>query len=367
MDKLTTIKKIDLYKLAIPLKQPFIISLGPIYNAESVVVRIETENGLVGWGENSPFLAINGESVDTGIVVGKLFTKYLIDKNALDIAGCIQLMDTIIYGNNSIKSAFDIALYDIAAQHARLPLYMFLGGNISKEIQTDYTVSLNTPELMAQQAIDIKNNGFEIIKVKLGKNGKEDIERIKAIRAAIGNDIPLRIDANQGWQVHEAIETLYALGKYNIQHAEEPIARWSYMHLPSIKLVSPIPIMCDESCYDINDLERLIMIKACNKINIKLGKCGGIFKAVKMIQLAEKHNIPVQLGAFLESRLAMTAFVHLAHTSPIVQYFDFDTSLMFKSDPINGGIIYKDRGMITLPDSIGLGATPKMECLHLAS
>ena len=234
------------------------------------VVRIETENGIVGWGENSPFLTINGESVDTGIVVGKLFIPFLIGKNALNIEDCVNLMDNIIYGNNSIKSAFDIALHDIAAQHNKLPLYMYLGGSIQKEIQTDYTVSLNTPELMAQQAIEIRDNGFEVIKVKLGKNGKEDVKRIKAIRAAIGNDIPLRIDANQGWQVHEAIETLYALGKYNIQHAEEPIARWNYMHLPSIKLVSPIPIMCDESCYDINDLERLILLKACSKINIKL-------------------------------------------------------------------------------------------------
>ncbi|TXH21396.1 MAG: dipeptide epimerase [Chitinophagaceae bacterium] len=367
MDKIATIKSIHLYKLKIPLKQPFIISLGPIYDAESVVVRIETENGLVGWGENSPFLTINGESVDTGIVVGKLFIPFLIGKNALDIADCVHVMDNIIYGNNSIKSAFDIALHDIAAQQNKLPLYMYLGGAIQKEIQTDYTVSLNTPELMAQQAIEIRDQGFEVIKVKLGKNGKEDVKRIEAIRAAIGNDIPLRIDANQGWQVHEAIETLYALGKYNIQHAEEPIARWNYMHLPSIKLVSPIPIMCDESCYDINDLERLILLKACHKINIKLGKCGGLYKAMQMIKLAEKHNIPIQIGAFLESRLAMTAFVHLAHTNSMIQYFDFDTSLMFKTDPVDGGIIYKERGIIDLPNSIGLGASPKIECLDLAS
>lgn len=350
------IKNISLIKLSIPLKEPFIISLGPLYNAESVFVKIETVQGLTGWGECSPFMSINGESADTAIVVAEYFKKVLLGKNALDIAENIALMDSVIYGNSSIKSAFDMALYDIAAQNANLPLYKFLGGNNDKKIETDYTVSVGDAAKMAADALKIKQQGYPVIKVKLGKGGRQDVERIKAIRQAVGMDIPVRIDANQGWETEEAIETLNALQAYNIQHCEEPIKRWDYMQLPHIRRNSPIKIMADESCCNVHDAKRLTDIGACDLFNIKLGKCGGIYNALQIIKLAEEKNINIQIGAFLESRLAMSAFAHLAMCSKNIVYFDFDTALMFSRDPISGGIIYKENGIIELPDAIGIGA-----------
>ena len=191
-----------------------------------------------------------------------------------------------------------MALYDIASQHAGVPLYKFIGGKNNKTIITDYTVSIGDPEKMAADAVKIKEQGYPAIKVKLGKNGETDVLRIKAIREAVGNEIPLRIDANQGWNVEEAIETLQALAEYDIQHCEEPIPRWEFMHLPKVKKASPIPIMADECCGDEHDAERLIDIDACDYFNIKLGKSGGIFKALKMVELAEEANIHLQVGAF---------------------------------------------------------------------
>src|SRR6185369_2628263 len=135
--------------LIIPLKEPFVISLGAQYNAESVIIVIKTKEGITGFGECSPYMSINGESIDTCFIVAQYFAKVLKGKNALDIKACIQAMDKTIYGNNSIKSAFDMALYDIAAQHAGLPLYKFLGGTYNKTIETDYTVSLNAAQKMA--------------------------------------------------------------------------------------------------------------------------------------------------------------------------------------------------------------------------
>ncbi|MGJ7032687.1 mandelate racemase/muconate lactonizing enzyme family protein [Niabella hirudinis] len=351
-----TITKIDFYKLFIPLKEPFVISLGPLYNAESVVVRMETSAGITGWGECSPFMSINGESADTGLVVGRYFEQVLLGKDPLDIGERVADMDRVIYANHSIKSAFDMALYDIAARHAGQPLYRFLGGSPHKEIVTDYTVSVGTPEKMAADALKIQEAGFPVIKVKIGKGGAQDVERIKAIRQAVGNEIPLRVDANQGWQVAEAIETLQALAPFNIQHCEEPIARRAFMELPAIRTQSPIPIMADETCGDQYDLKRLLALGACDRINIKLGKSGGIYNALQMIRLAEAAHVEIQLGAFLESRLAMTAFAHLALCSPNIVYFDFDTALMFSQDPVEGGIQYEKNGRITVPDQPGIGA-----------
>lgn len=358
-----TICKIALHKVSIPLIEPFVISLGPIYSAENVVVVIHTAEGIVGWGESSPFMSINGESVDTGLIVGNYFEKVLIGKNALDIQGCIAEMDAVIYGNNSIKSAFDMALYDIAAKYHQQPLYQFLGGVKNKPIITDYTVSVGAIDEMANAAVKIVENGFRIIKVKLGINGQQDVKRIQAIRDAIGFDIPLRIDANQGWAFDEALQTLEKLASYNIQYCEEPISRAAFMQLAELNKKSPIPIMADESCGDVYDLERLISLNACNYINIKLGKSGGIFNALKMIRMAEAAGMKIQLGAFMESRLAMTAFAHLSLCSNHIQFYDFDTSLMFTQDPVGGGILYNEGGVIEVPDIPGIGAVVKKEFL----
>ncbi len=357
MSNKLTIREIELYKFSIPLIEPFTTSLGVDVSADNVLVKIKTEEGITGFGECSPYMPINGESQDTCFIVGQYFAKALKGKDPLQIEECINLMDKIIYANSSIKSAFDIALYDIASQHAGLPLYKFIGGENNKTIITDYTVSIGDTDKMAADAIKIKEQGYPAIKVKLGKHGPTDVARMKAIRAAVGNEIPLRIDANQGWAVDEAIETLKALAPLNIQHCEEPIARWNFMQLPRVKKESPIPIMADECCGDDHDAERLIQLNACDYMNIKLGKSGGIFKALKMARMAEQANIHLQVGAMLESRLAMTAFAHYALCSPIIEHYDFDTALMFSEDPVTGGIVYEKNGVVKVPEVIGLGAT----------
>ncbi|MEO8148158.1 MAG: dipeptide epimerase [Bacteroidia bacterium] len=350
------IELIEIYQSRIKLKAPFIISLGKFDYAENIIVKMICSSGITGFGECSPFMTINGESMDTCFIVGQYLAKVLIGKNPLLIDDCSQTMDAVIYGNASVKSAFDIALYDIASQFANQPLYKFLNGT-NKILVTDYTVSINEADKMANDAQVIKDDGFKIIKVKLGGTKEKDIKRIKAIRNKIGNEIPIRIDANQGWNVNTAIEILNALSHFNIQYCEEPIPRWNFMQLSEIKKQSPIPIMADESCCDEHDAERLVALNACDLFNIKLGKSSGIFKALKIIKLAEQAGIMLQVGGFLESRLGFTASAHLALTSNNILHCDFDTPLMFEEDSIEGGITYGVNGTIQVPDKIGLGAT----------
>ncbi len=351
-----TITKISLHKLSIPLLEPFITSLGRDDDAKNVVVRIETDSELVGFGECSPYMPINGESQDTAYVVGQYLAKALLNMNVLEIASIHDRMDAVIYANDSIKSAFDMACYDIAAQLAGKPLYAFLGGSKNKTITTDYTVSIGDPEKMAADAVKILQRGFPAIKVKLGKHGPTDVIRMRRIREAVGPGIPLRIDANQGWSTEEAIETLQALAPLNIEHCEEPIARWNYLELPNIRAASPIPIMADECLGDAHDAARLISIGACQYMNIKLGKSGGIYPALQIVRLAEKAGIKLQVGAMIESRLAMTAFAHFALCSDHIVHFDFDTAMMLREDPVAGGILYKPGGVVDVPETPGLGA-----------
>ena len=350
------IQQIEIYQSPIQLKEPFVTSLGPMLAAENVVVIIRTSDGITGYGECSPFMSINGESMETCLVTGSYLAKNLIGKNALDIENCHLVMDKTIYGNTSIKSAFDIALHDIASRQSDMPLYQYLQGKNDKTIITDYTVSIGDADKMASDAIDIIKNGFKFIKVKLGGTKEQDIESIGKIREAIGMETPIRIDANQGWSVSDAITILQALANSNIEHCEEPIARWNFMEMHQVRKASPIPIMADESCLDHNDAKRLINLKACDMFNIKLGKSSGIHKARKIIALAEKAGMTLQLGGFLESRLGFTASAHLAMTSSSIHHYDFDTPLMFVEDPVTGGITYGQNGVISLPKGPGLGA-----------
>ena len=358
------ILQIEIYKSPIKLKEPFVISLGMLEYAENIIVVIRTEKGITGFGECSPFRTINGESMDTCFIVGQYLAKVLIGKNSLNIEECSLAMDKVIYSNTSIKSAFDIALYDIASQNANLPLFRFLSGENNKILITDYTVSLGDKNKMVSDAQKIKDNGFQIIKVKLGESKEKDVERIRLIREKIGTTIPIRIDANQGWSTDEAIEILIALSPYNIQHCEEPIQRWNFIELSKVRKHSPIPIMADESCCDQNDAKRLIDFSCCDLFNIKLGKSSGIFKALKIIKLAEQAEIKIQVGGFLESRLGFTASAHLALTSNNIIHCDFDTPLMFVEDPVVGGITYNNKGVVTVPETSGLGATIDDEYLQ---
>ena len=367
MQSSDTIQTISIYKLFVPLKEPFVISLGPIHHVQNVVVVIKTKQGITGFGECSPYMTINGESVDTCFIVGQYFAKVLKGQNALDITACCTAMNKTIYANYSIKSAFDMALHDIAAQHAGVPLYRFLGGKKDKILTTDMTVSIGAPKKMQQDAIQFKAAGFPAIKVKLGEDLDKDVARIKAIREGIGDDIPLRIDANQGWQTADnAIAVLNALAPYNIEHCEEPIARWRFMELSNVSAASPIPIMADESCGDHHDAERLIALNACPMFNIKLGKTGGLSDAMKIVKLAAAANMHLQTGGFMESRLGMTAGAHLALSDAHIVHCDFDTPLMFTEDPVSGGIEYKQNGVIEVPDVPGLGAIIKEEYLNNA-
>ena len=354
----TTIQSISIYKLLVPLKEPFVISLGPLLAVQNIIVVLRTADGHTGYGECSPFLTINGESVDTCFIVGQYFAPVLKGCDALDLVGNLAMMDRIIYGNTSIKSAFDVALHDIAAQYAGVPLYQFLGGANNKVLTTDMTVSLGPPKKMQADAVRFQEAGFPTIKVKLGENLMADVARIQAIRAGIGPTHPLRIDANQGWPTADAaIAVLRALAEFNIEHCEEPIPRHRFMELSRVSAASPIPIMADESCGDEYDAERLIQLRACQQLNIKLGKSSGFYRAMKIVRLGAAAGFILQVGGFLESRLGMTAAAHLALTSEAIRHCDFDTPLLFTEDPVVGGIRYGPGGVITIPDGPGLGAT----------
>jgi L-Ala-D/L-Glu epimerase len=350
------IRQVHIYKYSIPM-HPFTIATGTMVFAQNILIKIITDNYLTGYGECSAFPVIVGETQNTCYEMAKDFAQLWIGKNALAIEQRMEELHLFAAGNSTIKSAFDMALYDIASLQAQLPLYAYLGGS-KKIMLSDITVGINTPEIMASQAKEFINNGATILKVKLGKDAVTDIERIKAIRATAGNAIGIRIDANQGWNFATAKEILTALGRYNIDFCEQPMRIHDDAYLPELMAISPIKIMADESVYHHHDAKRLIAAKSCDYINIKLAKSGGILEAKKIIAVATIASIPCMMGGMLESRLALTAFAHFAAAHEQIIFYDMDTCMLgHKTDPVTGGVTYQNGYYVTLPENtIGIGA-----------
>jgi L-Ala-D/L-Glu epimerase len=350
------IQHITIYKYSIPM-HPFTIATGTMDYAQNILIKVQCDNGTVAHGECSAFPMIVGETQNTCYEMAKDFAALWIGKNALQIEERMNELHAFAAYNTTIKSAFDMVLFDIASQHANMPLYQYLGGT-KKEMESDITVGISSPEVMAAEALEYVNKGATILKIKLGKgNASTDVERIKQIREAIGNTPKIRIDANQGWSVDDANTTLNALGKYNIELCEQPMRTYNDAHLPELVKNSPIKIMADESVYNHHDALRIINAKACDSVNIKFAKSGGIIEAQKIIEVCTKNNIPCMMGGMLESRLALTCFAHFAAANNQIMYYDMDTCMLgHKVDPVIGGVTYNGY-TVQLPVGNGIGAT----------
>ncbi|HEY8387893.1 MAG TPA: dipeptide epimerase, partial [Parasegetibacter sp.] len=269
----------------------------------------------------------------------------------------MQQLHDLCAGNYTAKSAFDMALYDIAAKAAGKPLYAYLGGQ-KKELKTDITIGIGTPEEMSSLASELVSQGANIIKIKLGKGYQQDIERVRQIREKVGDKIILRLDANQGWDFDEARTVLTEVAPYQIQFCEQPMRKHFDYLLPELRKHSSVKIMADESCFVDHDAKRLIRENACDYINIKLAKSGGIHEALKIHHSANEAGIPCMLGAMLESKLAATANLHLACACEGIEFIDQDSFLLgHLEDPVNGGAVYNGF-RITMPDIPGIGAEP---------
>ncbi len=341
---------------------PFTIATGTMEYAQNIFIRIHTDSNYFGVGECSAFPMIVGETQATCFEMAKDFAALWKNKNALEIEERMNELDDYTAFNTTIKSAFDMALHDLAAKNAQQPLYAFLGGD-KKDIETDLTIGIDAPGHMAKKAAEFKINGVRIIKIKLGKDSREDIERVKQIRDAVGEQITLRIDANQGWDFDSAAYALQEMDKYNIQFCEQPLRAWDDAKLPALKKISPIKIMADESVYDHRDAERLIQNNACDYVNIKFAKSGGILEAKKINKICEENNIPCMMGGMLESRVALTAFAHFALANENIIFYDMDTCLLgHKIDPVNGGVKYKNY-FLEIPGEPGIGADADNEFL----
>lgn len=348
------ITRIELYKINLDFVTPFRIALGEAKRGEGIAVRMFADTGLVGVGEGSPYWFITGENQAISFEASKTIAKLLLGKNPLAIEARLREIDSYFVYNSTSKSAFDMALYDLLAKQAGLPLYALLGGE-KREIVTDFTIGIGDPQTMAQKALDYVAEGACSLKVKVGTNRADDVRRIQTIREAVGMDLPIQLDANQGWDVVTAIATLQALAEYNITFCEEPVAHWNNKGLKRVHDLSPIPIMADESIFDHRDAARLAEMGACDYFNIKLAKSGGIHVGLKINAVGEAAGIACMVGGMFETRVGISAGAHLIAARSNIKFADLDTVHHYAEDPVIGGAVFNGC-KVSLPDAPGHGA-----------
>ncbi len=338
------------YPVLIPLRKPFVTSLDSTYQYDGVLVKIETDENVFGWGEAAPSKNITKETQETVVKSLSQIKPLIVGENPLEIE---SIMDKINYVfGSSAKASVDIALHDILGKRIGLPLKNVFGSS-QKEIRTSITISIEKIEDVVKEAVKIVDNGGRNIKLKIGLNPDEDIKKIKGIREAVGYEPRIRVDANQGYSVETAIKTLRRMEKYEIEFVEQPVDARDIEGMRKVRDNVGIPVMADESVHTPGDAVNVIKNDAADMINIKIMKTG-LSNALKIADICSAAGITCMVGCMIETKIGISAGTHLALGKRIIRFADLDGHLDLKFDPTINEVL-TEKGVNKVGDGDGLG------------
>ena len=350
------ITDVRLGKISVPLRTPFKTALRTVCSVEDVIVEIHTDDGRIGYGEAPPTGPITGDT--TLAIIGAIqdhIGKSIVGMDVDDFEDVLQKVQKSIIGNTSAKAAVDMALWDLYGQKYGIPVYKMMGG-ARKNITTDITISVNDPETMVKDSLIALDRGYDCLKMKVGINPDMDVARLKAVRQAVGNDVTIRIDANQAWAPKQAVKILNAMQDQGLQIelVEQPVHAHDLEGMKYVTERSYVPVLADESLYSPADAATILRMGAADLLNIKLMKCGGLYNALKICTMAEVYGVECMIGCMLEAKISVNAAVHLACAKKVITKVDLDGPVLCSEDPILGGAVFNEKD-ITVSDAPGLG------------
>ena len=350
------ITQVKLGRISVPLRTPFKTALRTVNSVEDIVVEIHTDTGSVGYGEAPPTGAVTGDT--TGAILGALrdhIIKTIVGREVDALEELLQDVNRCVVKNTSAKAAVDMALWDLYGQLCGLPVCKLLGSS-RRQIVTDITISVNDPEEMARDALDAVARGYETLKIKVGANPALDVERLKAVRRAVGGGVSIRIDANQAWKPKQAVSLLNQMQEQGleIELVEQPVHAHDLEGMQYVTQRSYVPVLADESVFSPEDAVKIMQMGAADLINIKLMKCGGLYNALKIASAAEIYGVECMIGCMLEAKISVNAAAHLACARNIITRVDLDGPALCREDPVLGGAVF-DEKYITVSDQPGLG------------
>jgi L-alanine-DL-glutamate epimerase-like enolase superfamily enzyme len=332
--------KLNLFAYRLENKKPFRIAHGSRTFTDTLFVQIDHE-GIVGTGEASHVPYYNIKVEDSIALIGRLWDNIVPAFNE-DHAIFWRHIDALFGSNHFAKCALDLAFYDWKSQKAGLPLWKYLGLGSSDLPQSSFTIAMGSEEEMREALIE---SDFSSFKIKLG--GEDDLAALKYLRSI--SSAPFKIDVNSGWSLAKTLEVLPYLEEVKLELIEQPLSKELFEENNVIRAKTSIPLFADESCFSLSD------VQACapffDGINIKLSKCGGIFPALEMVDLARSMNLKLMIGCMTESSIGISS---IAHLSSLFDFVDMDGAALLKEDPAAG--VKLKNGMAVFNSKNGHGA-----------
>ena len=336
-------------------KSVFRIATGASDVEDNVIVRLGSD-GEFGVGSASPS-DVTHETKDTITDFLRAARQRVTGVDESDLSALHESLDSVARGNTAAKAAVDMAAYDLLAKRADKRVFELLGGAGDGSMLTDITVGIEDREETVKRAVAHCAEGFRALKLKVGLNLSEDIERMTAVRDAIGPCVEMRVDANQGYSVDEASRFCEEMHTLGVVLVEQPVDADDYEGLRKVRERSPVPIMADECLRTVDDARKVAEMGAADIINIKLMKSGGIHPAVEIDEIAKDAGMTTMVGCMGEIQLSIAAGLHFALGSGNVRYVDLDSHFSMIDDP-STGLTFKDGSLAVAPrPGLGIATT----------
>jgi len=352
------ITKVEAIPVHVPLKGEWRISSGARTHSDYVIVKVHTDGGYIGLGEASPVCRYEEETQESVFYAIKNYLgPLLIGLNPFDIQGISDKMNKIMYRNLFAKAAIDMALWDIMGKALKTPVYNLLGGCYRDTIPIAFVVGIKNPKQAVEEIKAALNMGFSIIKLKVGGDPKEDVERVKMVRDFVGEDVEITVDANAKWTVSEAITMIRKLEEFNLCCVEQPIAGWDVEGLAKVKRTVNVPIMADESIYSMHDALRLVKSEAVDIFNTYIAKAGSMLENKKVVHVGEAAGIPCVVGGMVELGIGTAASLHFAAAAKNVTLPSYIAGPLVNQEDIVKEKFKMVDGCLKVPQEPGLGVT----------
>ena len=358
------INRVESLIVDLPFKRPFVVWRGSIPSKRHVFVSIETDTGLTGWGEASPFLYYAPETADdVHRFIRDAMGSLLLGKDPRDLRmsmGTFEMFD----GHLFAKAAIETALWDLLAQAAGLPLFRLLGGAVRSSVPVTVVLHADTPEAMAGEAEDWVGRGFTSLKIKIGFGLDTDEAMVAAVRERVGAGPLIRVDAEEHYTMKEALALGHRLERFSIELISQPVPRDDWTGMRDLRERLSVPVLADEGIHSPADVVQVVRTRAADQINIKVLKSGGLLAAMDMAAICRANHLPVLIGSMIESGIGSLGAAHLAITLPGILSTELCGPLLFAHDGLTHPLAIREGAIWLDADAPGLGNTPDLAYLE---
>lgn len=339
---------------AVRLTQPYAIATGTTSSVELAIVRVESDDGLAGYGAATPEPSVTGETFDDCLAaLAEESTRALVGREPGPFGALCAAVERGWRETPAAAAALDSALHDLRARAAGLPLVELLG-RVHDRLPTSVTLGIRSRDESLEEAARHVANGFRVLKLKIGLDLEGDLDRIAAIRERVGEGVALRVDANCGYRPDQVPRLLAECARAGVELVEQPCAPEDDDALRALPLAARRVLVADESIHSPADALRLAAQPLYGGFVVKLMKCGGVTPALKIAAIAAAGGIDLMWGCMDESALGIAAALHAAYAAPATRWLDLDGSFDLATDPARGGFALTDGKLTTLPGP-GLG------------